>query len=48
MSVLLAEDLSGLLGLHEFDEQTVTLARGLERPVHLVDRLLTEQHLVQR
>ena len=44
MSVLLAEDWSGRLGLPEFDEQTVTLARGLERPVHLVDRLLKEQH----
>ena len=44
MSALLVEDLPGLLGLYEFDEQTIALARGLEQPVHLVSRLLTEQH----
>lgn len=44
MSALLAEDLPGLLGLYEFDKQTVALAQGLERPVHLIDRLLAEQH----
>lgn len=44
MSALLAEDLPGLLGLYEFDEQTIVQARGLEQPVHLVSRLLTEQH----
>ena len=44
MSVLLAEDLPELLGLHEFDEQTVALAQEFERPVHLIERLLAEQY----
>ena len=44
MSTLLAEDLPGLLGLYEFDEQTVALAQEFEQPVHLIDRLLAEQH----
>lgn len=44
MSVLLADDLPGLLDLHEFDEQTVALALEFERPVDLIGRLLAEQH----
>ena len=32
------------MGLHEFDEQTVALAQEFERPEHLIDRLLAEQH----
>ena len=44
MSVLLADDLPELLGLHEFDEQTVALAQEFERPVDLIGRLLVEQH----
>ena len=44
MSVLLADDLPGLLDLHEFDEQTVALAQEFERPVDLIGRLLAEQH----
>ena len=44
MSVLLADDLPGLLGLHEFDEQTVALAQEFEQPVDLIGRLLAEQH----
>lgn len=44
MSVLLAEDLPGLLGLHEFDAQTIALAQEVEQPVHLVSRLLSGEH----